>query len=118
VVDIRLNNTSQMATYTKRSDFPYFLRVIGGIDYVHEPLLAPTQDILDAYRKHKGSWDSYERAFLNLISERRIEKAVPRTLFGEPAVLLCSETTPEHCHRRLVAEYLAAHWPSVTIVHL
>jgi uncharacterized protein YeaO (DUF488 family) len=96
----------------------YFLRAICRADYVHEPLLAPSQDILDAFKKHKGDWNVYEPAFLQLMANRRIEDRLDRESFRTPSVLLCSEATPEHCHRRLVVEYLQEKWGDVEIVHL
>ena len=118
LIDVRLNNVSQLAGFTKRDDLSYFLKELCGADYFHERLLAPTQDLLDAYKKHKGSWEDYERKFLSLMNERRVEERLAKELFREPAVLLCSEPTPTHCHRRLVAEYLRDNWSSVSIVHL
>jgi len=117
VVDIRLNNVSQLAGFTKRDDLRYFLQAIGGIDYVHRLDLAPTQEILDAYRKAKGDWSGYERDFLALMSLRKVEEKVTQDLLHE-ACLLCSEEKPLHCHRRLVAEYLRERWGNVDIVHL
>lgn len=118
LLDIRLNNSSQLAGFTKRDDLPYLLREICGAEYVHEPLLAPTQEILDEYRKLKGGWARYEERFLNLMKSRGVEKELHQSLFKEPAVLLCSEPTAEHCHRRLVLEYLQKHWRGLSIVHL
>ena len=118
LIDVRLNNRSQLAGFTKRDDLAYFLREVGAADYCHEPLLAPTQEMLDAYKKSKGSWEEYERRFLALMAAREVEKRIDRDLFAVPAVLLCSEATPEHCHRRLVAEYLRDHWGAVEIIHL
>jgi uncharacterized protein (DUF488 family) len=117
LVDVRLNNVSQLAGFTKRDDLRYFTRVICNIDYVHLPDLAPTQDILDAYKKKKGDWGLYERQFLDLMRSRHIEKKVSRDML-DGACLLCSEETPHHCHRRLVAEYLKEHWPDVEIGHI
>lgn len=117
VVDVRLNNVSQLAGFSKRDDVGYFLRAIGGLDYVHRPDLAPTQALLDEYRKRQGGWPAYERQFLALMQERRIEETVPRDLIAE-ACLLCSEDTPQRCHRRLVAEYLRDRWGDLEIVHL
>ena len=117
LVDVRLKNVSQLAGFAKRDDLRYFAKTICRIDYVHLPELAPTRDILDAYKKHKGDWGLYEREFLRLIAQRKIEESVPReTLDG--GCLLCSEDEPHHCHRRLVAEYLKGKWPDVEIVHL
>jgi uncharacterized protein (DUF488 family) len=118
LLDVRLNNTSQLAAFAKASDLPYFLREICAADYEHEPLLAPTQDILDEFKKRKGSWEVYEHAFLALIRSRQIESRLSRDGFLKKTVLLCSEATPEHCHRRLVIEYLQKHWDGVTMRHL
>lgn len=118
LIDIRLNNSSQLSAYTKSDSLPYFLEEICGAEYVHEPLLAPTAEILDARKKHKGKWEDYETAFGKLMEEREIEHRIDPDLFGVPAVMLCSEATPEHCHRRLVAEYLQEKWGGVEIVHL
>ena len=117
VVDVRLNNVSQLAGYSKRDDLKYFLNAILVIDYVHLPILAPTQDILDEFKKNKGDWRVYEEKFLRLIEARRIEKQVPQEVIDE-GCLLCSEDKPHHCHRRLVAEYLRAKWGKVRIDHL
>ncbi|WP_133511164.1 DUF488 family protein [Candidatus Thiosymbion oneisti] len=117
VVDVRLNNVSQLAGFAKKNDLAYFLDRICRVDYVHLPSLAPTQEILDGYKKKGGSWDDYERRFLDLMTARRIaEKIEPETL--EDACLLCSEDKPHHCHRRLIAEYLQEHWGNVEIEHL
>lgn len=117
LIDARLNNVSQLAGFTKKNDLKFFLREICNIDYVHLPELAPSQDILDAYKKNGGNWSTYEREFLSLMAARQIEKKVDKELM-DGGCLLCSEATPEHCHRRLVAEYLRDKWGSVEIVHL
>lgn len=117
IVDVRLNNTSQLAGFAKRSDLEFFLREICGMDYVHVPELTPTQEMLDEYRKTKHDWSAYERGFLALLRKRKIEKTLERALIAG-GCLLCSEDEPHHCHRRLVAEYLKSHWGDVDIVHL
>jgi uncharacterized protein (DUF488 family) len=118
LVDIRLNNTSQLAGFTKRDDLAYLLREICDAAYHHEPMLAPNQELFDRYKKAKGSWEEYEREFLHLMAERRIETVLDRTLFHVPTVLLCTEPTPERCHRRLVVEYLQQAWGDLTPIHL
>lgn len=118
LIDIRLNNVSQLAGFSKRDDLAYFLKQICGVDYKHELLLAPTQDILDNFKKAKGRWEIYEDDFLALMKLRRIEKKLPKELFEPRTVLLCSEETAEHCHRRLVIEYLNSKWGSVRAKHL
>jgi uncharacterized protein (DUF488 family) len=117
VIDIRLNNASQLAGFAKKDDLRFFLQRLSNIDYVHLPELAPTQDLLDGFKKEKGSWADYEKKFLALITQRQIETKVPRDLLHMGG-LLCSEDTPEHCHRRLVAEYLQRAWGDVEITHL
>jgi uncharacterized protein (DUF488 family) len=118
LIDVRLNNTSTLAGFTRKDDLAYFLHAICGIDYVHEPLLAPDNAMLTAYRKRAIDWSAYESQFLELMAERAIEGRVDRKLFNSRSVLLCSEPTAEHCHRRLVAEYLQRRWGGVEIVHL
>ena len=117
LVDVRLNNVSQLAGFAKKQDLIYFLDTICGIKYVHEPLLAPTQEMLDQYKKNGGSWSAYEDRFLALMNERKIEDRVSPDLLRD-GCLLCSEDKPHHCHRRLVAEYLDQYWGNVNIKHL
>jgi len=117
LIDVRLNNVSQLACIAKRDDLRYFLREIPRIDYVEVPDLAPTQDMLDRYRKQKGGWAVYEREFLALMRDRQVEVKVERDLIAD-AVLLCSEETPDRCHRRLVVEYLQSHWGDLDVRHL
>jgi len=117
LIDARLNNVSQLAGFTKKNDLKFFLREICKIDYVHLPELAPTQDILDAYKKNGGDWAVYEKQFLALLAARRIEDKVDKSLI-DGGCLLCSEATPEHCHRRFVAEDLQDKWGNVEIQHL
>jgi uncharacterized protein (DUF488 family) len=109
VIDVRLHNTSQLAGFAKADDLSYFLKKTGNIQYVHEPLLAPTDAMLKAYKKEKGDWRVYEERFLALMEERQIENRFEPEIFDR-ACLLCSEPTPHHCHRRLVCEYLNAKW--------
>jgi uncharacterized protein (DUF488 family) len=117
IVDIRLNNVSQLAGFTKKRDLEYFLRAIADIDYVHELQLAPTKDILDDYKKKRIDWNEYERRYRNILEERQPGKLLKPKDFDR-ACLLCSEPTAEHCHRRLAAEYLKEEWENVTIHHL
>jgi len=117
VVDVRLSNASQLAGFTKKEDLAYFLREIGGIDYVHRPELAPTKEILDGYKKKNLTWPEYEERFARLVAERQVETLlVPGDL--DHACLLCSEPKADKCHRRLVAEYLRGKWGNVEIRHL
>ncbi|KQH76220.1 MAG: DUF488 domain-containing protein [Mycobacterium sp.] len=117
LVDVRLNNVSQLAGFAKRDDLKFFLHELCDMDYAHHVELAPTQHMLDAYKKRDGTWAAYEAEFIALMQQRRIEDTVSTALLHN-AVLLCSEDKPHHCHRRLVAEYLAQHWANVEIVHL
>lgn len=116
LIDVRLNNVSQLAGFAKRDDLRYFSSTICGMEYKHLPDLAPTQPMLDQYKKNDGDWGQYEIKFLDLMKQRQIEAMSKETLDG--GCLLCSEDKPHHCHRRLVAEYLKQHWGNVEILHL
>jgi uncharacterized protein (DUF488 family) len=117
VVDVRLNNVSQLAGFAKRDDLAFFLKEVCGMDYVHLQDLAPTQEMLDEYKKRKGDWKTYEARFLDLMRQRRIEECISKEAIVE-GCLLCSEDKPHHCHRRLVAEYLRQHWGGLDVRHL
>jgi uncharacterized protein (DUF488 family) len=118
LVDVRLNNVSQLAGFAKRDDLRYFTKQLCGIEYLHLTALAPTAGILDPYKKAKnGDWNLYEGQFLDLMRARRIEETIsPEMIDG--GCLLCSEEKPHHCHRRLVAEYLKEKWGDVEIEHI
>jgi len=118
LIDVRLNNVSQLAGFTKKDDLRFFSKAICGIDYLHLPELAPTANILDPYKKAKnGDWDLYESQFMELMRSRQIENKIARDVM-ESGCLLCSEEKPHHCHRRLVAEYLRERWGDMEIEHL
>jgi uncharacterized protein (DUF488 family) len=118
VIDVRLHNSSQLAAFAKADDLAFFLRQIGGIKYIHQPLLAPTDVMLKAYKKEKGDWNVYQGRFLALMSERKIEEKLSPDIF-DGACLLCSEALPHHCHRRLVCEYLNDRWSgALSVRHL
>lgn len=118
VIDVRLNNISQLSGFAKRDDLKFFLRALCDADYIHLKELAPTKDILDAYKKKIITWEEYQDKFLNLISQRNIERSIDKPLLDR-GCLLCSEHKPHHCHRRLVVEYLNQHWGSnIEVVHL
>jgi uncharacterized protein (DUF488 family) len=119
LVDIRLNPGGQLSGFAKQDDLPYFLsRLAAGCQYIHVPELAPTKEILSDYRSD-SDWSRYVMRFEALMDERRVPETLSRADFeAQTSCLLCSEPTPEQCHRRLVAERLAAHWPDVEIIHL
>jgi uncharacterized protein (DUF488 family) len=118
LLDVRLNNTSQLAGFAKQADLVYFLKEICGAEYEHEPLLAPTQVMLDTYKKKKGDWNVYTEDYLGLIRLRQVESKIAKDRFAKKTVLLCSEATADHCHRRLALEYLKSHWGDIVIRHL
>ena len=117
IVDVRLNNGSQLAGFAKKDDLAYFLGELCGMEYVHLPALAPTKEMLDDYKKRRGDWKTYEDRFIALMRERQIEETIPQEIIAD-GCLLCSEDKPHHCHRRLVAEYLRQHWGDMEITHL
>lgn len=108
LVDVRLNNISQLAGFAKKNDLKYFLKELCNVDYVHLPDLAPTKEMLNPYKKGNVSWEVYEGNFLNLMAKRNIER-IDKSVIKD-SCLLCSEHKPHHCHRRLVIEYLNNHW--------
>lgn len=117
LIDVRLNNVSQLAGFTKKDDLKFFLKKICNVDYIHMPDLAPTKEILGPYKKGEISWEQYEEKFLDLISKRNIER-IDKNIFNN-GCLLCSEHKPHHCHRRLVVEYLNKCWDTkINIKHL
>lgn len=117
LLDVRLNNVSQLAGFAKKKDLKYFLKEINNIEYLHLPELAPTKDILDEYKKNKGSWENYKYKFIELMKSRKIEN-LSQELFID-GCLLCSENKPHYCHRRLVVEYLNDKWDEgLEVVHL
>jgi uncharacterized protein (DUF488 family) len=119
LLDVRRNPSSQLSGFAKDRDLPYFLRELVNAEYAHEPLLAPTDELLAAYkRQHQMPWIEYEERFIALLREREIERRLDRSEFVTPTALLCSEATAEHCHRRLVLEYLSDRWGGFQITHL
>lgn len=107
--DVRLHNTSQLSGFAKADDLAFFLDKIAGIRYRHQPLLAPTDIMLKAFKRDKGDWYAYQQQFLSLMAERQIENQFKPSQF-DGTCLLCSEATPHNCHRRLVCEYLNGKW--------
>lgn len=119
LIDVRLNNVSQLAAFAKRDDLAYFLRELCDAEYVHEPLLAPDAELLKAYRSGEVEWSDYERRFEQLMKERDIVTALDwDALLDRPVVLLCSELTPEQCHRRLVLDHLRSRGVDIEPIHL
>jgi uncharacterized protein (DUF488 family) len=118
LIDIRLNNSSQLAGFTKTDDLEFFLKELCGAEYIYKPILAPTKEILDGYKKKTIKWEEYEQRFMKLMAERKVEDIIDKSLFDVPTVLLCSEPKPDRCHRRLVAEYLKDKWSNIKIIHL
>ena len=117
LVDIRINNTSQLAGFAKGQDLEYFVKEIIGIPYVHITDFAPTKELLSDYQNKRIDWDAYQKIFRQLIEKRNIAKKYKIKDFDN-ACFLCSEELPEQCHRRLLVEYFKEHNPEVQIVHL
>ena len=119
LVDVRLNNVSQLAGFAKKKDLEFFLKTICGAEYMHEPILAPTSVLLKEYRSKKITWDEYGQFFLELLKERKVESVLSQDLLRGAPVILCSEHNPDFCHRRLALDYLGSYWGiDGTIVHL
>ena len=119
LIDIRLNNISQLAGFAKGKDLEYFLKEICNCEYVHDDVFAPTKELLDNYRANKVSWNEYENVFAKIMASRQIEERFKKLYKNyENVCLLCTEPTAEQCHRRLVAEYLQKHCENIEIIHI
>lgn len=118
LLDVRLNNTSQLAGFAKRDDLRFLLKSVANIDYKEIKDLAPSKIILSSYQKGSMPWSKYEDLYLNEISKRSVERLLDPNLFDR-SCLLCSEHEPHFCHRRLAVEYLNSKWGScLNIKHL
>lgn len=117
VIDTRINNVSQLAGFSKGSDLKYFLQTIGNIGYEHRVDLAPTKDLLSRYRKDEMNWAEYEQEYLGLLKSRRIAETIDYNGL-DGCCFLCSEHTPEKCHRRLLSEHLKKFRNDIEVVHL
>lgn len=117
LIDIRLNNKSQLAGFAKSEDLEFFLSKIGQIEYVYMPEFAPTNDLLDGYRKKLISWDEYEKQYNNLLTKKSVLESKDFSIFDN-ACLLCSEPTAKQCHRRLAAEHIAKANEEINVIHL
>ena len=117
MIDIRLNNVSQLAGFTKKDDLIYFLKKICNCEYAHIPLLAPTKEILDVYKKKEITWPEYEKRFKDLLIQRKAHALLSISEL-HMACLLCSEPTPDKCHRRLVAEFFKNYFKEIEVIHL
>lgn len=117
LVDNRLNNTSQLSGFAKKDDLAFIMELVG-IEYVHDTNLAPTADILEAYKKKQMSWSEYEKQYMNLLERRKIQSQMQSIIGDGVPCFLCSEDKPHHCHRRLLAEYLREFDSNITIFHL
>jgi uncharacterized protein (DUF488 family) len=117
LIDTRLRNDSQLAGFSKRNDLQYFAKAICGMEYRHELDLAPTAELLDPFKSNRVDWDAYAAAYLALLRERRVAERLLASRF-DGGCLVCSEASPELCHRRLAAEYLRDRWKDVEIEHL
>jgi len=117
VFDVRLNNNSQLAGFTKASDLPYFLEKIGNIRYVHWTKVAPTKELLDKWQKKEITWQEYEDQYQAMLEKRSILETCDIKQLDN-GCLLCSEPTVEQCHRRLLADHLKKNIPDLEIIHL
>lgn len=117
LVDIRLRNRSQLAGFAKRDDLEFFLSEICDMHYRQELILTPTEQALRDYQHGAVSWEQYAAEYVRLLEGRQVEAVLSPADLNE-AVLLCSEASPDRCHRRLAAEYLASAWGDTGIVHL
>lgn len=117
LIDVRLNNKSQLAGFTKGKDLPYLLKKINNISYRHMPNLAPTKNLLKSYKENEINWEIYETEYLSILNDRDILNEFEHSILNN-SCLLCSEPKPDQCHRRLLAEYFARNLENINIIHL
>jgi uncharacterized protein (DUF488 family) len=117
LIDIRLNNKSQLAAFAKEDDLRYFLKKICAIEYRHIPQCAPSEELLKKYQKKEIDWTGYEKEYKALINKRNVVSLFNKDNLAN-SCFLCSEPTPEQCHRRLLVEYLKNHFSDIEIVHI
>lgn len=117
VIDVRLNNKSQLAGFSKEDDLKYFLQAIAGIGYSHMLLFAPTDEMLKKYQNKEMSWDDYQKEYVNVLDSRDVINKFDHQILRD-ACLLCSEPKPDKCHRRLLAEYLNVKINDIEVIHL
>jgi uncharacterized protein (DUF488 family) len=118
LLDVRLKNSSQLAGFSRHDDLPFFLEELCRATYMHMPILAPSAELLSDYRARRIGWLDYERRFGDLLKQRQIDSTLDPSLFEPRTVLLCTEPAADHCHRRLVLEYLQQQWGGIEIVNL
>ncbi len=117
IIDIRLRNSSSLSGFAKKEHLEYFLKKIAGIKYIHKSEYAPSDYLLDDWIKKRISWNEYKKRYIELLKKRNIIENININIFND-ACLLCSESIPEHCHRRLLAEYLSKNFKKINIIHL
>ena len=120
LIDIRLNNSSQLAGFTKGKDLEYFLNKILLVKYIHDVNFAPTKEILDAYKKKAITWAEYENLYTQLVEKRKVEILLKKIIENRYSniCLLCSEPDAQYCHRRLLGDYLKQYLDNVEIRHI
>lgn len=117
LIDTRLHNTSQLAGFSKKDDLSFILGLVK-IKYSHNLSLAPSQEFLRPFKHKQLSWEQYENFYIDLIKNRHVEKQINNIVGTGHNCILCSEDSPSHCHRRLLAQYLKEFDASIQIVHL
>jgi len=117
VVDVRINNVSQLAGFTKRDDLRYFLKELCGTDYHHFEFLAPTREMKEVYAQSKD-WDAYAREYTELLTSRNVLGKLDKSFFERETCFLCAEASPDGCHRALLTQYLQDYWGDVEVIHL
>lgn len=120
LLDIRINNVSQLAGFAKGNDLGYFINEILNAKYIHDTRFAPTKELLDSYRDKNINWLEYEKEFSKIIEDRRIVDIFQDNYYKnyERVCLLCSESEADKCHRRLIAEYLKENLSDIEIIHI
>jgi len=117
ILDIRFNNDNHLSSFARKKHLPFLLNQILGCKYDYLPVLAPTRELFKGYKDGIISWPVYCNKYISTLKEIQPESFITEGQLNN-ACLLCSESTPKKCHRRLAAEYLAGKFPDTRIKHL
>lgn len=113
IIDIRLNNTTQLCGFSKMNDLKFFLKRILNIEYEYISDFAPTKDIMVSYRENKD-WNKFKTDYLKLLENRKVKESYQNYDFRNTC-FLCSEDDADNCHRKILSEFLDN---SAEIIHL
>jgi uncharacterized protein (DUF488 family) len=108
VIDTRIHPSSQLSGYSKQESLKYFLKEILQIPYIYESQLCPIEQDFKLYKNKQMIWKTYQDKYYQLLINRNIKEKIDFSPWGDRPVILCSESSPDQCHRRLAAEFISS----------